>query len=75
MGAELFHADGQTNMKLTVVFRSFANAPKNEHKQVRKHASSKILGVVTYNYFENIQTDVQSVGMGFENSMFLDENI
>ena len=30
MGAELFHADGQTDMtKLIVVFRYFANAPKN----------------------------------------------
>ena len=28
--AELFHADGQTDMKnLTVAFRNFANAPKN----------------------------------------------
>ena len=30
MGAELFHADGQTDMtKLTVAFRNFGNAPKN----------------------------------------------
>jgi hypothetical protein len=29
VGAELFHADGQTDMtKLTVAFRNFANAPK-----------------------------------------------
>jgi hypothetical protein len=29
VGAELFHADGRTDMtKLTVAFRSFANAPK-----------------------------------------------
>jgi hypothetical protein len=27
-GAELFHADGQTDMKLTGDFRNFANAPK-----------------------------------------------
>jgi hypothetical protein len=28
VGVELFHADGQTDMtKLTVAFRSFANAP------------------------------------------------
>ena len=26
--AELFHADGQKNMKLIVTFHSFANAPK-----------------------------------------------
>ena len=30
MGAELFHADGQTDMtKVIVAFRNFANAPKN----------------------------------------------
>ena len=30
VGAELFHADGWTDIKkLTVVFRNFANAPKN----------------------------------------------
>jgi hypothetical protein len=34
LGAQLFHADGQTHrqtdtMKLIVAFRNFANAPKN----------------------------------------------
>ena len=30
MGADLFHAGGRTDMtKLTVAFRSFANAPNN----------------------------------------------
>jgi len=30
VGAELFHADGRTDMtKLIVAFRNFANAPKN----------------------------------------------
>jgi len=30
VGAELFHADGRTDMtKLIVIFRNFANAPKN----------------------------------------------
>ena len=30
VGAEMFHADGQTDMtKLIVAFRTFANAPKN----------------------------------------------
>jgi len=30
VGAEMFHADGQTDMtKLRVAFRNFANAPKN----------------------------------------------
>jgi hypothetical protein len=32
VGAELIHADGQTNMtKLIVVFLSFANGPENKH--------------------------------------------
>ena len=31
VGAEMFHADRQTDMtKLTVAFRNFANAPKND---------------------------------------------
>jgi len=31
VGAELFHADGQTDMtKLIFAFRNFANTPKNE---------------------------------------------
>jgi hypothetical protein len=30
VGAELFHADGRTDMtKLIVIFRSFSNAPKD----------------------------------------------
>ena len=29
VGAELFHAGGQTDMKSIVAFRNFANAPKN----------------------------------------------
>jgi len=36
VGAELFHTDGQTDMtKLIVVFRNFANAPKNEQSGAR----------------------------------------
>jgi hypothetical protein len=32
IGAELFHADGRTDMpKLIVAFRNFANAPKTVH--------------------------------------------
>ena len=31
MGAKLFHTGGQTDMKkLVIVFRNFANPPKNE---------------------------------------------
>jgi hypothetical protein len=29
VGAELFNADGRTDMKLIAAFRNFANAPKN----------------------------------------------
>ena len=29
VGAEFFHADGQTDVRLIVSFRNFANAPKN----------------------------------------------
>ena len=36
MGAELFNADGQTDLtKLIVAFRNFANAPKNERRESR----------------------------------------
>ena len=36
MGAELIHADRQTDMtNLIVIFRSFANAPKNSSKDIR----------------------------------------
>jgi len=35
VGAELFHAEGQTYMtKLTVAFRSFVKAPKNQNGNV-----------------------------------------
>jgi hypothetical protein len=33
VGSKLFHADGQTDMNLTVAFRDFANAPKNEKRR------------------------------------------
>jgi len=29
LGAELFHADGQTDINLTVAFRNFGNPSKN----------------------------------------------
>jgi hypothetical protein len=33
VGAELFHADGRTDMmKLIVAFHNFENAPKNDYK-------------------------------------------
>jgi len=30
VGAEMFHADGRTDMMLIVAFRNFATAPKNQ---------------------------------------------
>ena len=42
MGAELFHADGQTDMvKLIVIFHNFANAPKNKILSNRKEEKLK----------------------------------
>jgi hypothetical protein len=40
VGAELFHADGQTDRKtdmtkLIVAFHNYANAPKNNHSSVK----------------------------------------
>ena len=35
VGAELFHANGQTHMKLVVAFRNFANAPKDSVKMTK----------------------------------------
>ena len=38
VGAELFHADGRTDMtKLIAAFRNFANAPKNEKERESMH--------------------------------------
>jgi hypothetical protein len=43
-GAELFHADGQTDMtKLIVAFRNFANAPKNYQPQQRLSYFGRLL--------------------------------
>ena len=40
VGAELFHADGRTDMtKLIAPFRNFANAPKNEQQSRSQRAS------------------------------------
>jgi hypothetical protein len=37
VGAEFFHADGQTDMtKLLVASRNFANAPENESPNIRE---------------------------------------
>jgi hypothetical protein len=37
VGAEMFHAGGQTDMtKLIVTFHNFANSPKKKQRTVRK---------------------------------------
>jgi putative cell wall-binding protein len=49
VGAELFHADGLTDMtKLTVAFRKFANAPKN--------TLCSVPSIRNGNYVKNIPT-------------------
>ena len=40
MTAELFHADGQKDMKLIVAFCNFTNAPKNVFHVVSFHKST-----------------------------------
>jgi len=43
MGTELFNADRRTDKtKLTVVFRNFANAPKNYKNESRKFIQNEI---------------------------------
>jgi hypothetical protein len=38
LGAELFHVDGQTDMKLIVTFRNFAEVPYIQFILSRRHA-------------------------------------
>ena len=49
MGAELFHVDGQTNMKLTVAFRNFAIPPYIQFILSSKHV---ILSDIRFNDFQ-----------------------
>jgi len=49
MGAELFHADGQTDMKRIVAFRNFANAPYIQFILSSKHF---ILSGIRFNDFQ-----------------------
>ena len=37
VGADLFLADGQTDIMLTVAFRNFSNAPNNACSPVPQH--------------------------------------
>jgi hypothetical protein len=62
LGAELFHADGQTDgqtegdmTKLLVAFRTFANAPKMIlSKNVNSHSKSLSLTWINYYVKDNI---------------------
>jgi len=46
MGAELFHADGRTEMaKLMVTTRKFGNAPKNMQSNLGANKSSRRLKI------------------------------
>ena len=62
VGAELFHADGRTDIKLIVVFRNFANSPKTctfcKKERVRWYR------VVTEVFLQNDQLDVTCKGLG-----------
>jgi len=51
VGAELFHADGQTDMaKLIVAFRNFTNASKSDTLDVTE--------VLTYEFYDQLYSDV-----------------
>ena len=52
VGAELFHADGRTDMtKLIVAFRNFANAPKTRVRKLHKRIDMEELGVDGQSYY------------------------
>jgi hypothetical protein len=77
VGAELFHVDRRTDMtKLTVVFRNFANAPKNnrqkeslENTNTRQignssnnvHITTQLSQYFSYVTISIVRTTVQSV--------------
>ena len=53
VGAELFHTDGRTDMKLIVAFRNFANTPK-QAKQISE-ATNKDVTYTTEHYKRQTQ--------------------
>jgi len=63
MGAELFHADRQTDMtKLIVALRNFANAPKDQHVHVKIMWVCYVIKVLNLHFsvtiFDRLQWDV-----------------
>jgi hypothetical protein len=48
LGAELFYADGQTDVKLAVIFRNFAKAPENRQTDVQKNTANIRLALGYY---------------------------
>ena len=65
LGAELFHADGQTNMKKpTVIFHNFAKAPKDAKFQLVLSSQDNFILHCIYlskscDYFDNIRFNIQ----------------
>ena len=47
MEAELFHAEGETDMKLIVVFRNFSNEPKNPRLCRKSNPVSSTIVILT----------------------------
>jgi hypothetical protein len=65
VGAELFHADAETDMtKITVALRSFANAPKNGYKRARSkgdNSGRENIGVLVSRYQHITKTGTRSL--------------
>jgi hypothetical protein len=59
VGAKMFHACGQTDMILTVVFHNFANTPKN--KKIIGKFDNKILILIAEERHEAIPNHCQQI--------------
>jgi hypothetical protein len=57
VGAELFHANRQTDMKLIVAFPNFANAPKNNN--INNEDKNKKIYSMNGNQNENDLSNIQ----------------
>jgi hypothetical protein len=57
---ELFHVDGQTDMKLRVAFRSFVKAPKMEtyYLQREKKFNAKFYGIDKSGSMNRLRGDI-----------------
>jgi len=65
VGAEMFHADAQTDMtKIIVALRSFANAPKNGYRRARSKGDKsgrQYIGVFVSRYQHITKTRTRSL--------------